>query len=181
MIKVAFACGSDGEFGLEGSFPWGKPFKRDMEAFKEFTNGCVLVMGKLTFESLPCILRGLDHVVLTSSDLEQVKCKNGSTPSMVNYVRSEDYKDYLDKLQELYQKDVCVIGGAKLIQDCLGIASEIMYTVIIPSGGEIMKHDVAIDMNHVSSAYSNFNSVNVHSVYNNEFEVGIIKLKNEEF
>jgi len=129
MIKVAFACGPNGEFGLGDAFPWGdKPFKEDMKVFKEFTDGCILVMGRKTFESLPCKLRGLRHVVLSNSDTE-IRCKNGSAPCVVTSQRYH-LKLYLQTVSSVNGTPVCVIGGAGLIDSVVKYADAIMMTEV---------------------------------------------------
>lgn len=113
MIKLAFACGYNGEFGNGDTLPWGKPFKQDMEAFKKFTEDCVLVMGRKTFESLPCKLRGLKHIVFSTKDAEQIECKSKQNPDMT---LSGDVPSLVKELASVCGKPVCVIGGAEIIE-----------------------------------------------------------------
>lgn len=62
-ITVVVARARNGIIGREGRLPWHLP--ADLKRFKTLTMGSVMVMGRKTFESLPGILPGRRHVVLT--------------------------------------------------------------------------------------------------------------------
>lgn len=140
MIKISFACGMNGEFGFEGGFPWKKMFKPDMDAFKKFTEGCTLVMGRKTFESLPSKLRNLKHVVFSSQDT--VKCKNGETPDLI--VTVSDYDKYINNLHNVVG-DVCIIGGASLIESTIHLADTVLMTMVKRNDGTNMICDVSVE------------------------------------
>lgn len=129
MIKMAFAVGHCGEFGTELGLPWGKPIKVDMEAFKNFTAGCRLVMGRRTFESLPTKLRDLDHIVFSSKPKNEIYCKDGTNPTLV---LSGSSVDLLKGLNALSGNPLCVIGGAELIEELAGadIIDQVLCTSI---------------------------------------------------
>jgi dihydrofolate reductase len=52
-----------GVIGREGKLPWHIP--ADLKRFKAITMGTAMVMGRRTFESLPGLLPGRRHIVLT--------------------------------------------------------------------------------------------------------------------
>lgn len=64
-MKVSLIVGraSNGVIGRDGDLPWRLP--ADLAQFKRRTMGHHLIMGRRTFESLPGILPGRPHVVLT--------------------------------------------------------------------------------------------------------------------
>lgn len=128
-IKVAFASGDRGEFGYQGGLPWeGHPLQsKDFKAFKEFTKDCVIVMGRLTFESLPFKLPNRVNVVLSNTSFT-IKAKNGDEPDVV-CSNGIDLKSFYESLENTYEKDVCVIGGASLILKTIPIAHKIMRTI----------------------------------------------------
>lgn len=128
MVKVSFASGIYGEFGLNGGLPWGAPLKGDMEQFKKFTEDCILVMGHKTFESLPTKLRGLRHAVITT-DLF-VTTKDGKRADL--WIRPEvTPQEAINSIQShAPSKDLCIIGGAKLIEDFIPYADEILHTSV---------------------------------------------------
>lgn len=62
-ITLVVARAQNGVIGRDGALPWHLP--ADLKRFKELTMGSVMVMGRKTFESLPGLLPGRRHVVLT--------------------------------------------------------------------------------------------------------------------
>jgi dihydrofolate reductase len=62
-ITLVVARAGNGVIGRDGKLPWHIP--ADLKRFKALTMGTVLVMGRRTFESLPNVLPGRRHVVLT--------------------------------------------------------------------------------------------------------------------
>src|SRR5579884_4061236 len=62
-ITLVVARALNGVIGREGKLPWHLP--ADLKRFKKLTIGSVLVMGRKTFESLPGLLPGRRHIVLT--------------------------------------------------------------------------------------------------------------------
>jgi dihydrofolate reductase len=62
-ITLVVARAQNGVIGRDGKLPWHLP--ADLKRFKALTMGSVMVMGRKTFESLPRLLPGRRHVVLT--------------------------------------------------------------------------------------------------------------------
>ena len=62
-ITLIVARAQNGVIGRGGKLPWHIP--ADLKRFKALTLGTVMVMGRKTFDSLPGILSGRRHVVLT--------------------------------------------------------------------------------------------------------------------
>ena len=62
-VTIVVARASNGAIGLGGGLPWRLP--ADMKHFKAVTTGTAMVMGRRTFESLPGLLPGRRHIVLT--------------------------------------------------------------------------------------------------------------------
>ncbi len=61
FLIVAAAHG--GVIGVDGRLPWHIP--ADLKRFKALTMGKPMVMGRKTFDSLPGLLPGRRHIVLT--------------------------------------------------------------------------------------------------------------------
>ena len=58
--------------------------KRIWNYLKQYTNDCVLVMGRATFNSLPCKLRNLQHYVITTqTDIKKITNKKGNNPDYI--------------------------------------------------------------------------------------------------
>ena len=62
-ITLVVARAQNGVIGRDGTLPWHLP--ADLRRFKALTMGSVMVMGRKTFESLPGLLPGRRHVVIT--------------------------------------------------------------------------------------------------------------------
>lgn len=63
MIHLIVAIGSNGAIGRDNGLPWHLP--ADLAHFKTLTMGHPMIMGRRTFESLPGMLPGRPHIVLT--------------------------------------------------------------------------------------------------------------------
>lgn len=60
---MVYARASNGAIGDKGALPWHLP--ADLKRFKALTLGKPMIMGRKTFESLPGLLPGRRHIVLT--------------------------------------------------------------------------------------------------------------------
>lgn len=63
MIQLVVARATNGVIGRDGELPWHLP--ADLKRFKALTTRTVMVMGRKTFDSLPGLLPGRRHLVLT--------------------------------------------------------------------------------------------------------------------
>ncbi len=81
--------------------------KEDMKNFKEITTGCIVVMGRITFEAIGHPLPDRVNVVISSTLVSN---------SAVQVFRS------LTECMEYYTSDdrtLCVIGGSGLYNECM--------------------------------------------------------------
>jgi dihydrofolate reductase len=62
-ITLVVARAENGVIGRNGELPWHLP--ADLKRFKALTMGSAMVMGRKTFDSLPGLLPGRRHIVLT--------------------------------------------------------------------------------------------------------------------
>ncbi|MES2497299.1 MAG: dihydrofolate reductase [Pseudomonadota bacterium] len=62
-IVFVLARARNGVIGRDGDLPWRLP--ADLKHFKALTQGAPMLMGRKTFESLPGLLPGRRHIVLT--------------------------------------------------------------------------------------------------------------------
>lgn len=65
IILGPVARATNGVIGRDGTLPWHIP--ADLKRFKALTMGKPMIMGRKTFESLPGLLPGRRHIVLTRS------------------------------------------------------------------------------------------------------------------
>ena len=66
-IVLIYARAANGAIGHEGQLPWHLP--ADLKHFKALTMGKPMIMGRKTFESLPGLLPGRRHIVLTRREM----------------------------------------------------------------------------------------------------------------
>ena len=116
-LTLIVAVGKNNEIGKNNDLIWR--FKEDMKFFKETTMGHPMIMGRKTFQSLPKLLEGRKHLVLTRSNLE--------FPEEVDVYKSvEEFLDaYKDSEEEIFD-----IGGATIYKELLEYANKLYLTEI---------------------------------------------------
>lgn len=116
-LSIIAAIGKNNELGKNNDLIWR--FKDDMKFFKEMTMGHHMIMGRKTFESLPKLLDGRKHLVLTRSNLK--------FPEEVDVYKSvgEFIDAYKDSEEEVFD-----IGGATIYKELLEYASKLYLTEI---------------------------------------------------
>lgn len=137
-MKIAiFAVDEKFNFGNEdGSLPWKKPIKEDMEWFKANTKDTgAVVMGVATFRSLPRKLVGRKNIVVgrIGSKIADIKAKDGSTPDLLlQYNSNLPFEGIDKKLLAAGIENYAVIGGANLLVKAIEshMMDKILMTVI---------------------------------------------------
>jgi dihydrofolate reductase len=114
-VTIVVARAANGAIGLNGGLPWRLP--ADLKHFKAVTMGTAMVMGRRTFDSLPGILPGRRHIVLTR-DLEW-SAEDAET------ARSAD-----EALALAAGEPVSVIGGSEIIALFLPRADAVELTEV---------------------------------------------------
>ena len=171
-IGVIFAIGLNGEFGnKDGSLPWGKPFKSDMELFvtktKEYHN---CVMGVETFKSLPSKLKDRKNIVLCDvrRSLSDIKAKDGTKPDLfVHYNQHLQLHNTTSRLMEMGINEFIVIGGKGIIERFIPISNEVYVTMV----GNNYDCDIKLDYEQF-----NFNIEKVAGVKEKDSNLDDVKL-----
>ncbi len=101
MITLVVARARNGVIGRDGTLPWRIP--ADLKRFKALTLGKPMIMGRRTFESLPGVLPGRRHIVLT----------RGAWQAQGAEV-ARDIDEALALARNASTGDVSVIGGAQV-------------------------------------------------------------------
>jgi dihydrofolate reductase len=115
-ITLVVARAQNGVIGRAGKLPWHIP--ADLKRFKALTMGGVMVMGRKTFESLPGLLPGRRHVVVTRDRGWQAE-------------GAEVAHSVEEALQLAGGKRVSVIGGAEIFALFLPIADRLEFTEVL--------------------------------------------------
>ncbi len=114
-ITLHLARADDGTIGNGGTLPWHLP--ADLKRFKAQTMGKPMIMGRKTFDSLPGLLPGRRHIVLTRDS-------GWSAPG------AEVVADFQAALELAAADDVAIIGGAEIFALFLPMADRIELTEI---------------------------------------------------
>lgn len=114
-IVLILARADNGVIGRDGTLPWR--LSADLKRFKALTLGLPMVMGRKTFESLPGLLPGRRHIVLTR-DL------NWSATG------AEVVHDVDAAIACAAAPVVAVIGGAEIYRLFLPVADRIELTEV---------------------------------------------------
>lgn len=115
MLSLIVAVTEQGVIGKDGTLIWRIP--SDLKYFKEKTMGKRMIMGRKTFESLPGMLPGRKHVVLT-------KNKDYEVPQGVELIH--DFKE-VEKYQ-LSDEEVFIIGGGEIFRHFLPACQRLYIT-----------------------------------------------------
>jgi dihydrofolate reductase len=119
------ARADNGIIGKDGAMPWHLP--ADLRRFKQLTMGAPMIMGRKTFDSLPGLLPGRRHIVLTRDTDWQ-----------------EDDAEVAHSMEEALAlanaPHVSVIGGAEIYAAFLSRADRVELTEIhlSPEGDAVM-------------------------------------------
>lgn len=105
--------------GRNGGLPWHLP--EDLAHFKRSTRGGALTMGRRTWESLPGILPGRRHLVISRS------LDPGALPAGVELLRSPAELLEREAAGE-FPGGLWLIGGAELFGQLLGGIDELLLT-----------------------------------------------------
>ena len=116
QITLVVARAQNSVIGRGGTLPWHLP--ADLKRFKRLTMGTAMVMGRKTFDSLPGLLPGRRHLVLTHDaawDREVAEVAR-SVEQALELARGEP---------------LSVIGGAEIFGLFLPLADRIELTEVL--------------------------------------------------
>jgi len=122
-LFLIVAQAANGVIGAAGKLPWHIP--ADLAHFKRLTMGAPMIMGRATFDSLPGILPGRRHIVLTRDPDWTLPDSAEDSDEMVTTANS------LDKAISMANgARIAVIGGAQVFAEALPRARRIELTQI---------------------------------------------------
>jgi dihydrofolate reductase len=113
-IAIIVAMTPQGLIGNDNQIPWHLP--ADLQRFKKITMGHPIIMGRKTFESLPGLLPGRQHIVLTRNPHYVAE----GCVVVTNW----------PQIEILIDGKAFVIGGADIYNYALPIA-KYLYTTIV--------------------------------------------------
>lgn len=127
-ITIVVARAINGVIGRDNRMPWHIP--GDLRRFKTLTMGSAMVMGRKTFESLPGLLPGRRHIVLTRNS-------DWHAPG------AEIARDAEEALAVAGREAVSVIGGAAVFALFEPLADRIELTEVLAEvDGDVIMPDL---------------------------------------
>ena len=109
---IIAAVAEDGVIGVDGQLPWH--YSGDLRRFKKLTLGGTVIMGRLTWESLPRKpLGGRRNLVITSGSIGGVEC----FPT-------------IEAALATCEGEVWFIGGARIFDEAMSYADVIDLTYV---------------------------------------------------
>jgi dihydrofolate reductase len=116
QITIVVARAGNGVIGRDGTLPWR--ISADLKRFKRVTMGTVMIMGRKTFDSVPGLLPGRRHIVLTRD-------RSWSAPGA-------EVAHTVDEALELAgDGPVSIIGGAEIFELFLPRANRLELTDVL--------------------------------------------------
>lgn len=135
-IVLIVARADNGVIGADGGMPWHLP--ADLRRFKQLTTGAPMIMGRKTFDSLPGVLAGRRHIVLTRD-------RNWADDG------AEVVHSVEDALALANAPHVSVIGGAEIYGLFLPRADRIELTEVhLSPGGDARLETLGPEWEEVS-------------------------------
>ena len=116
-ITLIAAIGKNRELGYNNDLIWKIP--EDLMFFKDNTMGKYIVMGMNTFNSLPKLLPGRKHIVLTSKNVDL-----GEEVLIIHGI--DELIQYIDTIDS----EVMIIGGAMMYGQMIKYANKMLLTEI---------------------------------------------------
>jgi len=118
MLSIIVAIANNNVIGKDNSLIWHLP--EDLKRFKDITTGKTIIMGRKTFESLPCILPNRHHIVLTRDISYNV---SDERVTVINNI--DELKPYIND-----EKEHFIIGGGEVYKLLLPYAEKLYITKI---------------------------------------------------
>lgn len=102
-MNIILAVSENNGIGFQGKIPW--KCEEDLKLFKDFTDNCVVIVGRKTAEKLPYLYRRI--VLVVSKSLRSVK----------NYISFQNIIEAINFSKSIYPDKTIFIGGGGEIYD----------------------------------------------------------------
>lgn len=142
IISLIAAMDKNHCIGDKGDLPWR--IKGDLHYFKSKTLGKPMIMGRKTFDSLPGILPGRTHIVIT-------RTSHNSDHEHVHYVGS--LNEAIKLGSTLTQDEIMIVGGGEIYKQAIEIADRLYITRVdtVVTGDTFFPKIYAIDWQEVGN------------------------------
>ena len=120
VISHVVAMSNNNVIGVNNKLPW--QLKDDLEHFKEYTTGKIIIMGRKTFESIGRPLPNRQNFVI-SSNLREVDGISIFQNLENAIIAAKKYNKNLNSAQE-----IAIIGGGYLFRDSINYFNKLVLT-----------------------------------------------------
>lgn len=121
---ILIAALSDNEvIAVDGEIPW--KLSSDMKRFKELTMGHHIIMGRKTYESLPKLLPGRTHIVMTEDKKYKVKLSASDKGKVIIVHNWAEALAACPKGEKSF-----VIGGGEIYEQAMGLVDGMELTIV---------------------------------------------------
>ncbi|MBR1796168.1 dihydrofolate reductase [Candidatus Saccharibacteria bacterium] len=127
-ISLIASIGKNGELGQNGDLVWRS--KADLKYFRETTTGHPILMGSRTFASLPKLLPGRQHLVVTREARPEFFEKHHlaeDTPVKLIHDLGEVLEDYHAEEEE---DELFIVGGGTIYRQTISQCDKLYLTEI---------------------------------------------------
>jgi len=120
VISHVVAMSNNNVIGVNNKLPW--QLKDDLEHFKEYTTGKIIIMGRKTFESIGRPLPNRQNFVI-SSNLREIDGISIFQNLEKAIIAAKKYNKNLNSAQE-----IAIIGGGYLFRDSINYFNKLVLT-----------------------------------------------------
>ena len=144
MLGMIVACDRNGAIGKDGDLPWRQ--STDLQHFKRVTMDSTIIMGRKTWDSLPGLLPGRRHVVLSRGEVEGVEVVSfDQAKEMEGWIigGGQIYELFLPHVSQLHRTiiDTRVDGADTHFPDITGMGFKLSEEIHVHAG-EKDQHDM---------------------------------------
>ncbi len=126
ILSLIAAVSQNNVIGSENKLPWHIP--EDLKKFKEITADYPMIMGRKTFESLPRVLSGRDHYVITRNS--NFKSENPDANKSDKVYVFNSVNDAIEKIKTSDYEKVFIIGGGEIYKQTIDFCDFLYITEI---------------------------------------------------
>jgi len=120
VISHVVAMSNNNVIGVNNKLPW--QLKDDLEHFKKYTTGKIIIMGRKTFESIGRPLPNRQNFVI-SSNLKEIDGISIFKNLEKAIIAAKKYNKNLNSSQE-----IAIIGGGYLFRDSINYFNKLVLT-----------------------------------------------------
>ncbi|MFP4402536.1 MAG: dihydrofolate reductase [Candidatus Nanoarchaeia archaeon] len=119
IAMICALCEANNVIGDNGNIPWH--IREDFKIFKELTQGCSIIMGRKTWDSLPKKpLPNRENIVISSTQREEYEHWACDLNTAITYA----------KLLENSNEYIWIIGGQRVYEEGLEVCDELHLSFV---------------------------------------------------